>query len=79
MSDRTEDARIDAEITRHVAGSDPFAGAVRATRMPMLITDPRLPDNPIVFVNDAFSKLTGYRRDEILGRNCRFLQGAETD
>jgi PAS domain S-box-containing protein len=79
VSDRTEDARIDAEITRHVAGSDPFAGAVRATRMPMLITDPRLPDNPIVFVNDAFSKLTGYRRDEILGRNCRFLQGAETD
>ncbi|KQO67629.1 histidine kinase [Methylobacterium sp. Leaf87] len=79
MSDRTEDARIDAEITRLVAGSDPFAGAVRATRMPMLITDPRLPDNPIVFVNDAFSKLTGYRRDEILGRNCRFLQGAETD
>jgi len=45
----------------------------------MLITDPRQPDNPIVFANDAFSKLTGYGRDEVLGRNCRFLQGPETD
>ena len=58
---------------------DPFAAAIRATRMPMIITDPRLPDNPIVFSNDAFLKLTGYGRDELLGRNCRFLQGPETD
>ena len=79
MSDSSEGARIDAEISRLVAGSDPFAGAVRATRMPMLITDPRLPDNPIVFVNDAFTKLTGYKREEIIGRNCRFLQGPETN
>ncbi|WP_027172096.1 PAS domain S-box protein [Methylobacterium sp. 10] len=79
MSDHTEDQRIDAEIARPEPGSDPFAGAVRATRMPMLITDPRQPDNPIVFVNNAFSKLTGYERHEILGRNCRFLQGPETN
>ena len=45
----------------------------------MLITDPGQPDNPIVFMNDAFSKLTGYARHEILGRNCRFLQGPDTD
>ncbi len=44
----------------------------------MLITDPHQPDNPIVFVNDAFTRLTGYSREEILGRNCRFLQGPET-
>ena len=55
--------------------SDPFASAVRTTRMPMVITDPRQPDNPIVFCNDAFCNLTGYEREEILGRNCRFLQG----
>jgi PAS domain S-box-containing protein len=72
-------ARISAEIANAAHGTDPFAEAVRATRMPMVISDPRLPDNPIVFTNDAFCRLTGYERDEIVGRNCRFLQGPETD
>ncbi len=58
---------------------DPFAAAIRASRMPMIVTDPRQPDNPIVFSNDAFLKLTGYSREECLGRNCRFLQGPDTD
>jgi PAS domain S-box-containing protein len=58
---------------------DPFAAAVRATRMPMVVTDPAQHDNPIVFCNVAFQELTGYARDEIIGRNCRFLQGPETD
>ena len=58
---------------------DPFAAAVRATRMPMIVTDPRQHDNPIVFANDAFLTLTGYSRLEVTGRNCRFLQGPETD
>ncbi|WP_200962590.1 PAS domain-containing protein [Bosea sp. Root381] len=79
MSAATEHSRIDAEIEKVAKSNDPFASAVRATRMPMLITDPNQPDNPIVFANDAFSRLTGYSRDEILGRNCRFLQGPETD
>lgn len=47
--------------------------------MPMLITDPQQPDNPIIFCNEAFAKLTGYSRDELIGRNCRLLQGPETD
>ena len=59
--------------------ADPFAAAVRATRMPMVITDPNQQDNPIVFCNEAFQLLTGYDRSEIIGRNCRFLQGPETD
>lgn len=46
--------------------------------MPMLITDPNQRDNPIVFVNDAFLSLTGYDREDIIGKNCRFLQGSET-
>lgn len=79
MTDYREHDRIDAELTRSDASSDPFAAAVRATRMPMLVTDPNRPDNPIVFANAAFTKLTGYTRDEILGRNCRFLQGPETN
>jgi PAS domain S-box-containing protein len=47
--------------------------------MPMLITDPRKPDNPIVFVNNASCDLTGYALSETIGRNCRFLQGPDTD
>jgi len=78
LPDRFEQSRIDAEIGRRDASHDPFAAAVRATRMPMLITDPHKPDNPIVFVNDAFFKLTGYAREEVIGRNCRFLQGPGT-
>ena len=78
MSQQEED-RIEREIQRSFSGSDPFAAAVRATRMPMVITDPRLPENPIVFVNDAFARLTGYDREETLGKNCRFLQGLNTD
>ncbi|MGU3536830.1 histidine kinase dimerization/phosphoacceptor domain -containing protein [Methylobacterium sp. A54F] len=58
---------------------DPFAAAIRATRMAMIITNPREHDNPIVFVNDAFLRLTGYGREEVMGTNCRFLQGPETD
>ncbi|KQP60668.1 MULTISPECIES: PAS domain-containing protein [unclassified Methylobacterium] len=74
-----DETRIGAEIAGTDGGFDPFPAAVRATRMPMVITNPRLPDNPIVFVNEAFCRLTGYDREEILGRNCRFLQGGETD
>ena len=58
---------------------DPFAAAIRATRMSMIITDPRQADNPIVFANDAFLRLTGYEREDVVGKNCRFLQGPETD
>jgi PAS domain S-box-containing protein len=56
-----------------------FFAAAEMTLMPMVVTDPNLPDNPIVFANGAFCDLTGYGRDEIYGRNCRFLQGALTD
>ncbi|GMP94125.1 hypothetical protein CsSME_00043694 [Camellia sinensis var. sinensis] len=44
-----------------------------------VLTTLHLPDMPIVYVSDAFLKLTGYARHEVLGRNCRFLRGADTD
>lgn len=52
--------------------------AIRHARLPMCITDPRQPDNPIVFANPAFAELTGYAPEDVIGRNCRFLQGEET-
>lgn len=44
-----------------------------------VISNPRLPDNPIIGVNKAFCDLTGYSEDEIVGRNCRFLAGPATE
>ncbi|PSS13544.1 Protein TWIN LOV like [Actinidia chinensis var. chinensis] len=44
-----------------------------------VLTDPHLPDMPIVYASDAFLKLTGYARHEVLGHNCRFLSGVDTD
>lgn len=43
------------------------------------VSDPSLPDNPIVYASEGFLKLTGYTREAIIGRNCRFLQGPRTD
>jgi PAS domain S-box-containing protein len=71
--------RIGAGLLGLDRGADPFVAAVRATRMPIVISDPRQHDNPVVFANDAFCRLSGYARDEIIGRNCRLLQGPETD
>jgi PAS domain S-box-containing protein len=43
------------------------------------VSDPSLPDNPLIYVNHAYEEMTGYEADEVLGRNCRFLQGDDTD
>ena len=58
---------------------DIFFAAIETTRMPMIVTDPHQSDNPIVFANRAFLSTTGYTIDEVMGRNCRFLQGPDTD
>ena len=56
-----------------------FFAAVEMTRMPMVVTDPRQPDNPIVFTNRAFLDLTQYEEKDLIGRNCRLLQGPQTN
>lgn len=43
-----------------------------------IVTDPSQPDNPIIYTNKTFMDMTGYSQEEIIGRNCRFLQGAGT-
>ncbi|WP_245784908.1 GAF domain-containing SpoIIE family protein phosphatase [Geodermatophilus amargosae] len=53
--------------------------AVVATDIAFTITDPRQPDNPLVWVNPSFTRITGYSYEESVGRNCRFLQGSNTD
>ena len=88
MSDSPEKPRLPGPPAT-VIGSGPsgvedryhdiFFAAVETTRMPMIVTDPHQFDNPIIFVNNAFVRMTGYAREELVGRNCRFLQGEETD
>jgi PAS domain S-box-containing protein len=53
--------------------------AVAASSNGIVITDPKVPDNPIVFVNPAFEEISGYPADEVLGYNCRFLQADDRD
>ena len=53
--------------------------AIQAVSQGILITDALAPDHPIVYVSPAFERLTGYCAAELLGRNCRFLQGKDTD
>ncbi|AWK89507.1 sensor histidine kinase [Azospirillum thermophilum] len=57
----------------------PFVAAVEATRMPMVVTDPTLANNPIIYANAAFLEMCGYERDEVLGQNYHFLGGENTD
>lgn len=47
--------------------------------MSVVISDPYLPDNPMIYVSEEFERQTGYSAEEAVGRNCRFLQGDGTD
>jgi len=53
--------------------------ALQTAQQNFVISDPSLPDNPIVYASQGFLILTGYTLDQVLGRNCRFLQGPATD
>jgi PAS domain S-box-containing protein len=57
----------------------PFFAAVEATRMPMVVTDPTIANNPIIYANAAFLKMCGYEHEEVLGQNYHFLGGENTD
>jgi PAS domain S-box-containing protein len=69
----------DAEISRDDAYERDLFASIAATPLAMIITNPRLADNPIVAANQAFAALTGYPAAEAVGRNCRFLAGSATD
>lgn len=53
--------------------------SIEASPIAMVVTDPHRPDNPIEIANPAFCALTGYSEREVVGRNCRFLGGQDTD
>ncbi|MGC1505282.1 MAG: PAS domain-containing protein [Sulfitobacter sp.] len=69
---------VDSNARWDLENDKAIAEAVRHARIPLCISDPNIADNPIVFANDAFLTLTGYTKEDVIGKNCRFLQGPET-
>ena len=60
-------------------GHEALLTSIHQSSIATVITNPRLPDNPICDVNTAFERLTGYSASEIKGRNCRFLRGSDSE
>jgi len=67
-------ARRDAERVLHLRDR-----AIQATSQGIVITDPNQPDSPIIYVSPSFERMAGYASTEVISRNCRFLQGKDTD
>jgi PAS domain S-box-containing protein len=63
-----------SRATRH-----PVLDSIRFSPIATVVSDPTKPDNPLIAVNAAFCALTGYAEDEVIGRNCRFLRGPDTE
>ena len=72
-------ARANDELRAALRENSRLAAAIDSCQLGVLISDPSQADMPTIFANPAFTHVTGYARAEIIGRNCRFLQGPETD
>lgn len=68
-----------AKLKEPSAARGLLKSALGHSNMSMIVTDPRQHDNPIIAVNKAFEAMTGYAEAEIVGKNCRFLQGEDTN
>jgi PAS domain S-box-containing protein len=78
-TDITELKRREATLRQLAERNAQLAAAIEAANVGVVVTDARQPDNPIVFVNPGFTRVTGYEADAALGRNPRFLHGPDTD
>lgn len=67
------------DVSSRDAIREALTTAMMHSTAPMVLSDPWLPDCPMVVVNQAFADLTGYDREQAISRNCRFLQGPNTD
>lgn len=78
-TDITAHKQAEIALTQAVRENSRLAAAISHLSTGVVISDPTHPDNPVIFVNSGFTAMTGYSAAEVVGRNCRFLQGAETD
>ena len=67
------------DVSGHKPSAEEVARAVGEAPIGLSLSDPDLPDHPLVYINDAWTEWTGYEEADVLGRNPRFLQGPETD
>lgn len=67
------------EYLKHETRNQLLEAMVNGSRVATVVTDPQQEDNPIIYSNQTFEQLTGYTQEEVIGRNCRFLQGEDTD
>ena len=74
-----ERGRVDGALRQASEENDRLAAAVSNLTTGVIITDPSSPDNPIIFANTGFLRMTGYTAEDVRGRNPRFLQGPGTD
>ncbi|GEM_PF-1294354 len=74
-----ERARREARLVASLGQVELQARAIAAAGQGILISDARAPDHPVLYANPAFTRITGYPAAEVIGRNCRFLQGPDTD
>ena len=80
MLEKTHEQKdAEADIEGFQAALGPFVVAAETTRMPMVFTNAKEGHNPIIFANDSFLSLTGYDRDDLLGRALDFLLAPQTD
>ena len=77
--DVTNLKRRELELEAAVRQNELLGAAVAATASGIIITDETKSDSPIAYVNPAFTTITGYTADDVLGRNCRFLKSADAD
>jgi PAS domain S-box-containing protein len=67
------------DTVEHILEDDTTFESFARAQLAMVVTNPNLDDNPIVYVNQAFTRMTGYSRAAAIGHNCRFLQGEDTN
>lgn len=71
--------RVLKQLRRALVENSRLALAINNITTGIVISDPNLPDDPIIYINSAFTNITGYSAEEVAGRNCRLLQGPESD
>jgi PAS domain-containing protein len=80
ITNKSNEQRVaEAEVDSFLKSLGPFVVAAETTRMAMVFTDAKEPDNPIIFANDSFISLTGYSREEVLGQSFNFLMAHGAD